>query len=90
MAQNCWEFKNCGRNPNGPKAQELGVCPASKIPSFFDGKNGGKSAGRYCWKVAGTLCGGRVQGTSAEKLKNCEICEFYLTVKREQGQAFIE
>jgi len=26
---NCWEFKKCGREPNGLKAIELGICPAS-------------------------------------------------------------
>jgi len=26
---NCWEFKKCGRERDGAKAGELGVCPAS-------------------------------------------------------------
>ncbi|MDH3390750.1 MAG: hypothetical protein OEL85_03000 [Desulfobulbaceae bacterium] len=28
-------------------------------------------------RVAGTLCGGEVQGTFALKLGNCQKCEFY-------------
>lgn len=27
--QNCWDFKQCGRQPGGTKVIELGVCPAS-------------------------------------------------------------
>lgn len=86
---NCWEFKKCGRQPKGAKEVELGVCPASTNFSH-NGKNGGNSAGRYCWKVAGTLCGGRVQGTFTDKQANCLVCEFYQTVKRDEGPGFSE
>ena len=88
MAQNCWEAKNCGREPGGPKVADLGECPSARLPSFFNGKNGGVAAGRYCWKIAGTLCGGKVQGTAADKLQNCLACEFYQKVKEEQGGSF--
>ena len=30
-----------------------------------------------CWEVAGTLCGGKVQGSFAQKLGNCSLCEVY-------------
>lgn len=33
--------------------------------------------GRDCWAIAGTLCGGVVQGTEAEKTGNCRNCDFY-------------
>lgn len=36
--------------------------------------------GRSCWRVAGTKCGGIVQGTFAEKLGNCKKCDFYRLV----------
>ncbi len=68
MAKNCWEFKNCGREKGGLKASELGICPA--FPDH----------GRDCWAVAGTLCGGKVQGTTAEKLGIWLIREFYKRV----------
>jgi len=42
------------------------------------------NAGRACWVVAGTNCGGRVQGTFAEKEKNCLNCEFYMLVCEEE------
>ena len=40
-----------------------------------------EDAGRTCWLVAGTLCGGSVQGTAAQKLGNCKDCDFYKKVK---------
>ena len=65
---NCWEFKKCGREKGGAKAGELGVCPAYP------------DSGTTCARVAGTLCGGMVQGTFATKLGNCIKCEFYASV----------
>jgi hypothetical protein len=62
---NCWEFKKCGREKGGAKAVELGICPA--YPDH----------GIHCARIAGTLCGGKVQGTFASKLSNCMKCEFY-------------
>lgn len=62
---NCWEHKKCGREAGGAKTAEFGVCPASP------------AHGRDCWAVAGTLCGGKVQGTEAEKTGNCRACDFY-------------
>ncbi len=33
--------------------------------------------GNHCARIAGTLCGGKVQGTFAAKLPNCMQCDFY-------------
>jgi methyl-accepting chemotaxis protein len=33
--------------------------------------------GRACWRVAGTMCGAKVQGAFAEKLGNCKSCDYY-------------
>jgi tRNA A-37 threonylcarbamoyl transferase component Bud32 len=83
---NCWEYMKCGREPGGKKAAELGVCPAVADASF-DGINSGVSGGRICWAVAGTFCGGRVQGTFAEKRNSCMSCDFYQHVQTEEGTA---
>ena len=85
--RNCWEFKQCGREPGGKKAHELGVCPAS-LDDRLEGAHGGKNAGRACWVLAGTLCGGKPQGTYASKHKNCQLCDFYRVVKDEEGMDF--
>ena len=86
--QNCWEFKNCGREPEGLKVGELGICPASNS-GIYDGLNGGKYAGRLCWMAAGTFCSEKVQATSAEKLYSCQECDFFKKVDKEEGETFV-
>jgi len=89
VRQNCWEFKHCERQPGGRKTEELGVCPAS-IEKRTAGINQGEAAGRCCWAVAGTLCGGKVQGAFAAKITNCMTCEFYQQVAQAQGASFVK
>lgn len=81
---NCWEFMNCGRERGGAKIGELGLCPVAEAESL-DGLNGGTNGGRACWCVAGTLCRGQVQGTFAQKFRNCLACMFFKQVRDEQG-----
>jgi len=83
MKQNCWEFKKCGRETGGNKNAELGICPAASDVRL-DKTNSGKNGGRSCWVIAGTLCGGKVQGIFAQKQKNCMLCEFYKIVHQEE------
>lgn len=84
MKLNCWEFKKCGRQPEGTHVSDLGVCPAATL-SKLDGVHGGTNGGRACWVIAGTLCGGLVQGTYAKKSANCRQCDFYMHVAAEEG-----
>ncbi len=81
---NCWEFKECGREPEGEKAGELGVCPAT-VERKLHGAHGGENSGRACWVVAGSMCKGEIQGTFAQKYENCYICDFYLTVAQDEA-----
>jgi hypothetical protein len=83
MKKNCWEMMSCGREPGGRRVAELGVCPVP-VEQSLHGANSGKNAGRACWTVAGSLCGGAVQGAFAEKLHNCWKCEFMNSVKKEE------
>ena len=80
---NCWEFMNCERQPGGQKEKELGTCPVA-ITKELDGAHGGSGAGRACWAVVGSFCGGKIQGTYAQKLKDCSKCDFMALVKREE------
>lgn len=84
--QNCWDYMKCGREEGGAKAQDLGVCPAYKEKRLH-GVHDGDNAGRSCWVIAGTYCGSRVQGTFAEKKRNCLECDFYAVVSKEEGIA---
>ncbi len=74
MKLNCWEFKDCGRQPGGARVGKLGICPAAAM-----------NRGRSCWAIAGTFCGGEIQGTFAHKRSTCMSCEFFLRVKQEEG-----
>jgi hypothetical protein len=87
MAANCWEVKRCGREPGGSKTRDLGVCPAA-TNTKATGLNRGSYGGRACWAIGGTLCGGKVQGSFASKMVSCMECEFYLSVRIEEGQGF--
>ncbi|HEX9020568.1 MAG TPA: hypothetical protein VF903_04855 [Nitrospirota bacterium] len=84
--QNCWEVKKCGREPGGAR-NDLGTCAAA-LEHRLHGAHGGKHAGRACWVVAGTLCGGVPQGSFAQKFGNCEKCDFYQLVKKEERAGF--
>lgn len=84
--QNCWEYMKCGRQPEGDKVAELGICPAASDTSY-DGINSGKCGGRICWAVAGTFCEGRAQGTFADKRRTCLNCDFYKLVQQQEGMA---
>ncbi len=78
-AENCWEFKKCGREPGGEKEEQLGVCQAA-IATFANGLNGGINGGRICWAITGKFSNNRVQ---------CVNCDFFnLLEKEETGQAF--
>ena len=88
VKESCWEFKKCGREPGGNKVDELGVCLAATATAV-NGVHGGKNGGRACWAVCGTLCGGEVQGTFADKIGNCKVCDFYKLVWNENLDDFV-
>ena len=61
----CWEYMKCGREPGGEKIAEYGHCPAALSPD------------NNCWFVAGTMCSGKIEGTYAQKIDTCIICDYY-------------
>jgi signal transduction histidine kinase len=86
---NCWTIKECGREVGGRLAGECGACPAATIPTGVNGgANGGEQAGRLCWAVAGTFCGGEVHGQFAAKSASCTTCDVFRRVQEEEGPAF--
>lgn len=85
--QNCWEIKKCGREPGGANVALLGKCPASADTASHE-LNSGKNGGRICWAITGTMCGGKVQGSFAEKRLSCLSCEFFRQVRVEEGTDF--
>ncbi len=77
---------NCGRGPRGAKTKQLGVCPAAR-ERRLDRVHGGINSGRACWVVAGTFCGGTVQGSFARKQVACKRCDFFNKVLNEEGES---
>ena len=83
---NCWEFMECGREQGGARvADGVGVCPCAEAGEF-GGRNGGQYAGRYCWKVLGTLCGDEVQESLPDKMTKCIRCGFFKHMRQEAGE----
>ena len=72
---NCWEIIKCQRQKGGKKVNELGECIASK-----------EKMGHSCWAVARTLCGGKIQGSTAQKIGYCTSCEVYEIYNRSKGE----
>ncbi len=83
---NCWEFMKCGRGPEESRARNQEPCPAA-AEKRLDTVHGGRRSGRACWVVAGTYCGGTIQGTFAQKQLACQRCDFYQKVHREEGDS---
>jgi len=82
--QNCWEYMECGRGPNGFEVDMYGVCStASSVEA--DGLNGGKNGGRICWAITGTFVSGDVTGKYACDKFSCANCDFFKLVSDEQG-----
>jgi len=82
---NCWEYKGCGHGPKSKKGNK--TCPTVN-EIRLDGVHNGVRAGRACWVVAGTYCGGEVQGQFAQKYTTCMNCDFYQKVLDEEGHKF--
>lgn len=85
--KNCWEIMKCGRELNGAKVHELGVCPAA-LPNEFDGLNNGATGGRFCWAISGTLCHGKPSGNFAQKFESCFNCTFFKYVQDQEERSF--
>jgi hypothetical protein len=79
---NCWEFKKCGREPEGFNTSELGVCEVSTY-EVLDGIHGGMNAGRCCWVIYGACYTHTERPKSfSEHTERCSKCDFYALVHK--------
>ncbi|MCW5205715.1 hypothetical protein VU08_02120 [Desulfobulbus sp. F5] len=85
---NCWEFKECGREPGGRNAALFGICPAAVVQQA-DGIHDGKNGGRCCWFVTVSFSKGKPQGGCSENSGCCWSCKFYNLVRNEEHTGFI-
>ena len=77
---NCWEFKKCGREPNGKNVFWFGVCPAA-TEHRADGIHDGMNGGRCCWVIkASHRQLGMFECCSGESVE-CHTCDFYAMIK---------
>jgi hypothetical protein len=74
-AENCWEFRKCGREPGGENAERLGICQAA-IAIYANGLNGGINGGRICYAINGKF--------SSHKTP-CMHCDFFILLEREEA-----
>lgn len=84
---NCWEVMNCGKEPGGANTADGGACPVAEDRMLW-GKNRGLYAGRCCWNILGTLCGGASQSTLEAKMDACSRCDFFDMVKHQERARF--
>jgi len=89
MKINCWDFNQCGREHGGKNIKTLGKCHSVQYKSF-NGINGGLFGGRYCWHISGTYQDGEPTCVHLDKVESCDVCEFYLKVKKEEGKNFVQ
>ena len=71
---NCWEFMGCDNGTPCPAMSDRGL----------HGTHGGDFAGRACWMVRGTVCGGAEQSAAEEKVKACLRCDFMRSVRQDE------
>jgi len=62
-------------NPNLIPCWESKKCDNTACSSYRNHKN------LRCWEVAGTFCGGKVQGKLAQKLGDCRLCVVYQSAR---------
>ena len=74
---NCWEVKDCGREPSGRNVSLHGVCPVA-TETKVDGIHNGKNGGRCCWAVVPV----NNPGYCSAGIIGCLTCDFYNMVRR--------
>ncbi len=83
--KNCWEKKQCGREPGGEKEATLGTCPVA-IYSLADGFLGGQNGGRACIFIVGSLAAETVENQCMAlrhfAAPDCFQCDFFLKLKK--------
>ena len=78
---NCWEAKDCGREPNGHNVLLHGVCPVT-TESSVDDIHKGINGGRYCWTLIPVIeNNSNESGFCSGGLYECIKCDFYKLVR---------
>ncbi|MEO5362836.1 MAG: hypothetical protein H7838_04345 [Magnetococcus sp. DMHC-8] len=89
MKTNCWEEKQCGREPGGRAADKRGPCPVP-LYTLADGFLGGENGGRACVFVVGRLNEHERKWACSQSSDTCEKCDFYRKLKKKYKKSFTE
>ncbi len=81
---NCWEFTNCGMEPDGIFAQIHGPCPVASASMKYDGVNGGRGGGRICWEIMRNNAGSIRHECRFNRMP-CRKCKFFMRVMAEES-----
>lgn len=65
------------KNYHIPTCWEVKECGETECPAFG-------VENERCWQIAGTHCGGEVQGKFAKKFEDCRECEIYQEATKDQ------
>ncbi|MCI5209658.1 MAG: hypothetical protein D3910_12890 [Candidatus Electrothrix sp. ATG2] len=84
---NCWEFKECGREPGGKNISVFGVCPVS-VSFGFDSVNNGKNGGRACWIIRESACEQIMRKCCVQEMRECRECDFFVSLKKSRVKRY--
>ncbi len=85
---NCWEYKQCGREPGGANVATWGICPVAQEERLHN-RNHGHHAGRMCWLVKAALCTSlEGSGDFINTIDACMQCNFMRLVYQQEGEQF--
>ncbi|MCI5212553.1 MAG: hypothetical protein D3910_28050 [Candidatus Electrothrix sp. ATG2] len=76
---NCWEFMDCGREPNGKNVSQYGVCQVA-IETTLNGVHNGKNGGRCCWIIVEYSPNNSDLPFCTGTAHECINCDFYKKV----------
>ncbi|XCN75156.1 MAG: two-CW domain-containing protein [Candidatus Electrothrix aestuarii] len=80
---NCWEFKQCGREPGGSNIEKYGSCSVP-VSVEHNGINNGKNGGRSCWILREAACEKIMRACRVDEIKECRQCRFHIHVKKSE------
>ena len=80
---NCWEFKQCGREPGGRNVEKYGRCSVP-VSVEHNGMNNGKNGGRSCWILREAACEKIMRACRVDEIKECRQCRFHIHVKKSE------
>ncbi|MBF0097558.1 MAG: hypothetical protein HQM04_08770 [Magnetococcales bacterium] len=87
MSKNCWEVKQCGREPGGYMARQQGTCPVP-LYTLADGFLGGHNGGRACAFIVRQLNASERLSACSQNSQTCDQCSFFNQLQSNYPHSF--